>query len=447
MGEDMREAWEAWEGRTVDGKYVLQSYLGSSDHSAVFLTVAEDSQKAAIKLMPANGPDREGQLRRWEAARELSHPNLMRIFAAGRGEIDTTEFLYVVEEYAEENLGQIIPDRALTADEAREVLPPILQALQFLYGSGFVHGHVQPSNILATGNQVKLSSDNLRRLGEPSFSGEAMRAYDPPEAGRGALSPAGDVWQLGMTLVEMLTRQLPAEGAALAPMAVPQPFREIAQQCLQVEPGKRWTVAQIANRLRPAQPEMAVADSAPSSPVAGAGRTQPASRPTPARTSPSGAKREERSAKWPYAIALIAAVVLVAVLIARSKPGATSPAPTTASSQESAPVPAAASGGDPNSGRVAERVVPAISSGALRSIKGKIHIKVGVKADDAGTVTAARLETAGPSKYFAGKCLEAARGWKFQPPVKNGRPVASEWVVQFALTNRAIDDSADEVKP
>src|ERR1700687_1698479 len=167
----MSETWKQWEGRTVAGRFPLQSYLGGSDHSAVFLTfrqsAAGDSEKAAIKLISAPA-DAEKQLLRWKLAGDLNHPNVVRIFEAGRCELDDTDLLYVVEEYAEENLSQILPERALTAEEARAMLPPVLGALQFVHGKGFVHGHIHPSNILATGDQVKLSSDCLFVPGDRS---------------------------------------------------------------------------------------------------------------------------------------------------------------------------------------------------------------------------------------------------------------------------------------
>ena len=219
----MSETWKQWEGRTVDGRFPLQSYLGGSDHSAVFLTLmqsaADGSGQAAIKLISAGGDDAEKQLLRWQAARELNHPNLIRILEAGRCQLDSTDLLYVVEEYAEENLSQILPERALTAEEVRALLPPVLQALQFVHEKGFVHGHVQPSNILAVGDQVKLSSDDLDVPGERSRRAGAVSPYDPPEAATGAASTAADVWQLGMTLVEVLTQRVPVWDVARASAA------------------------------------------------------------------------------------------------------------------------------------------------------------------------------------------------------------------------------------
>src|SRR5271155_4320491 len=136
----MSETWKQWAGRTVDEKFPLQNYLGGSDHSVVFLTVAPvgvgDPEKAAIKLIPADPANAENQLLRWKATGELTHPNLIRIFATGRCELGGAEFLYVVMEYAEENLSQILPERALTPEESRGLLPPVLRALQWVHEKG-----------------------------------------------------------------------------------------------------------------------------------------------------------------------------------------------------------------------------------------------------------------------------------------------------------------------
>src|ERR1700688_1442034 len=102
----MSEAWKKWEGRTVDGRFPLQRYLGGSGHSAGFLPVAQprgsDSEKAAINLISAGSGDANHQFLRWKAATELTHPHMIRIFEAGRGELDGTELLYVVMEIVED---------------------------------------------------------------------------------------------------------------------------------------------------------------------------------------------------------------------------------------------------------------------------------------------------------------------------------------------------------
>ena len=158
----MSEAWKTWEGQAVDG-FPLRQYLGGSDHSAVYLTQLNSSgeQKAAIKFIPADA-SAYAQLAKWRVAGELTHPHLLQLIRVGRCELANTNFLYVVMEYAEENLAEILPQRSLQPDEARQVLESALDALTYLHAQGLAHTRIKPGNILAAGDQLKLSSDTLR---------------------------------------------------------------------------------------------------------------------------------------------------------------------------------------------------------------------------------------------------------------------------------------------
>ncbi|MGD0793031.1 MAG: TonB family protein [Terriglobales bacterium] len=468
----MSETGKQWEGRTVDGRFPLQSYLGGSDHSAVFLTQggAGDSKKAAIKLIPVDPAGAEKQLLQWKSARDLNHPNLIRIFEAGRCELDGTERLYVVMEYAEEDLSQILPERALTAEEARGMLPPVLRALQSVHDKGFVHGHIQPSNILAIGDQVKLSSDALGVPGERGA--RATGAYDPPEAATGAVSTAADVWQLAMTLIEVLTQHLPVWDRARpsppeVPAAVPEPFREIAGHCLRVDAGKRWTVAEIGDRLGAERQGSERVESA---------RPVPTSAQTEAQTekmasAPAISGPQKASAKWRYVLGLAAVVAVVFFLIARPKPanppaeiqstqaqqGAAAEGSQSAQAPaqpEPKPSPAApgeaggeeeASANADESG-VVRRVMPQVSPSARRTIQGKIKVRVKVEVDAGGNVAKAELESAGPSKYFSRVALEAARGWKFSPAQTGEQSGEREWKLQFAFSRARTEVSAVRAK-
>ena len=129
----MTEAWSGWVGHVVNGEFCLQKYLGGSEQSAVFLTEqpGRGLLPAAIKLVPADA-NAEIWLSRWQRAQELSHPNLIRIFDLGRCEVSGNDVLFLVMEYAEENLSQIVPERPLTAEETSEMLwPPWMPWLTF----------------------------------------------------------------------------------------------------------------------------------------------------------------------------------------------------------------------------------------------------------------------------------------------------------------------------
>jgi TonB family protein len=483
----MNETWRRWEGQIINGEFPLQSYLGGSNQSAVFLTqrAAGEPHKAAIKIIAADPLSSESQLIRWRQAAKLVHPNLIRIFEAGGCELEGTPLLYVVMEHAEEDLSQILPQRALAPAEVQEMLSPVLRALAYIHGNGLVHGHVKPSNIMATGDQVKVSSDTLAEPGEAGLRESATGAYDPPEAERGMLSAASDVWSLGMTLVEVLTQHLPVWDRAqqkppALPAGIPEPFLEIAGHCLEVDPQQRCTVAEIAGRLE------------------AVGR-QPA-RPATGRPVVSGStlfRAKKKPETWPYILALAAAAVIAVILLAGSKMcNPPSPAPAvqgqeakpggdvpkqsrlaqepkasplkpakgsspqrTSQSQGSSPTPASpamespvsasappkAAGAGPGTnentpagpvvkGAVVTQVVPQVSPRSRSTIQGTVRVRVKVKVDASGKVVAATLDSPGPSKYFARIALEAAQGWKFAPAQVRGQAVASEWILRFGFS-------------
>ncbi len=263
----MREPWKTWEGRVVHKQFRLEDYLGGSATAGVFATqYGPDSQKAAIKLIPTGTWDNarsEAELARLQSACELAHPHLVRILQAGRTTVDDTELLYVVMEHADEDLSQILPSRALSEGEVREMMPPMLEALAYLHGKELVHGRLKPANVMAVGDQLKLSSDGIRASG--AWSPAEISEFDAPELSRGEISAAADVWALGMLLVTALAQRAPASDVPgeepILPENLPAPFHEIARNCLRRDPRERWGLAEIAARADAVVP--VVVDNAP----------------------------------------------------------------------------------------------------------------------------------------------------------------------------------------
>ncbi|MFZ3212786.1 MAG: protein kinase [Terriglobales bacterium] len=426
----MSEAWKQWEGQTVNGKFRLRQYLGGSDHSAVFLTELGEQgpRRAAIKLISAHPENAELQLSRWDLAAKLSHPHLMRLFQTGSCQLAKTSLLYLVMEYAEETLSQILRHRPLTPAEAQDMLLPVLDVLAYVHGKGFVHGHMRPANIMAVDDQLKISSDGLCRVAELSGGLGNPNIYDPPETASGVISPAADIWSLGITVVEVLTQRVPVweqpkQAEPVLPETLPALFREIAHHCLRRDPQRRWTVADIAARLQTTPPVP---------------HEQVTTRPP------------KRFPKWRYVVPSAAAGLALAALLVAPRLLKRHPevhrAPSSAFEsrvqQEPVQGPGTPETGQPDEvaktptdglvqGAVVSKVLPDVPQSARDTIRGTVRVGVRVAVDPSGNVVGATFDSPGPSKYFADLALQAARGWKFATTRVGGRNISSEWILRF----------------
>lgn len=475
----------AWIGRLVDGRFPLREFLGGSDASAVFLTElpGDGPQKAAIKIVPAEGDEADKRLGAWALARAFSHPNLMRVIHSGSCILEGTRSVYVVTECADEVLSEIIPARPLSPDETRQMLAPVLDVLGWLHGSGFVHGHIKPSNIFVVGDEIKLSADGLLAAGATRPSSGPLTIYDAPEIRTSPLAPAVDVWSLGITLVETLTQQQPSwdrttNTEPVVPAALPQPFADIARGCLRPIPTYRMPLSEAVNRLE-ASCTPKVDEPKPREPV-----------PEPATPEPLRAHtrtfepEEERKRVGVIPIVAVLTVVLVIIAVfyfrgsgkstptsAQAPPAATSapkaqpdapppqadakPSPQTAAPATTHPAPAqpseplAGSGpaGSGPAGSVTQRVMPQVLASAQSTIHGTVKLAVRVTVDPSGKVTDASLASPGPSRYFDRVALEASRNWQFSPPRSAGQPAPSTWVLHYQFRRDSIDCTPQQVAP
>ncbi|MGB2628022.1 MAG: TonB family protein [Candidatus Acidiferrum sp.] len=253
--------WKECEGQYVDNRFPLRQFLNSTRHSAVFLTEIGEprAQKAVIKFISADIPAPDEQLAVWNEATHLDHPNILRVLGSGRTQIAGLDILYIVMEYAAEDLSRLLTKRALTATEVQDLLKSLLQPLTYLHRKGLAHGHIKPSNLLACDDRLELSSDTIFPSGYSRKAHRDMDIYDAPEhTGAPAVMATlpADVWSVGITLVEALTQQAPAlpydDSAELTlPTSIPAPFLEIARGCLLRTPAERWTIEEIATKLGP----------------------------------------------------------------------------------------------------------------------------------------------------------------------------------------------------
>jgi len=452
-----------WVGRTVDDRFPLLQWLGGSERGNVFLTElpGEPLQKAAIKLIPVEAGDAETDAAGWERTKALAHPHLMRLFDGGRCQIDDFQLIYSVTEYADEALSLVLPERPLTETETREMLTPVLDALSYLHEKGLVHGHLKPSNILVVNDQLKLSSDRLHVAGERGSEVSETEIHDAPEAFTGAISPAADIWGVGVLVVEALTQPPPVwqgttEKELVVPESLSQPFAGIARECLRTDAAMRCTISDIRVHLDPAaaQPKLAT------------------------RALPEGDGESEKAAATKSRVTAFVCVVLVLLVIfaamqlrmhktaapesdsQQSEPAITAPSPKPAKPTPNGGthnrikngVQNDAQGGAQSgaqsvalNGAVVERVLPEVLESARVSIRGQVNVVVRVTVDGAGNVANATIESAGPSSYFAKVSLQAAQRWRFKPRQAGGQAVSSEWLLRFKFTQSGVESVPVEV--
>jgi len=457
----MTEVWAKWEGEVINGAFPLRRFLSGSDHSGIFLTecTAQNVAAAAIKLIPADAAFAETQLSHWKMAAAAAHPRLVRLLDAGRCRLDDQPFLFVVMEYAEETLSQILPQRALTPDEVREMLLPILEALAFLHGKNLVQGELKPPNVLVVGDQLKLASDNMRPAGEPRTGIAKTLLYDPPEAENGRISAAGDMWALGITLVEALIQRTPewpqerSEPLAL-PAGLPEKLGDTIRSCLNRNPADRPTAAGLVAEFNPPPQEPVVSiqerQFVPAVPAVPAVPVAPVAPVVPV-------------------VAVVAVVAVLILVVAvwgglrmlhrhRDSPPPAAPPEVSvpASAANPAPPPAPASHPvsrplqppAPSSAdavpSVLHQEIPDVPQSASGTIQGRLTVAVRVTVDSGGNVVDETLKIPGPSKYFTRLASAAARKWKFAPAADPG---SREWLVWFEFTRGGTTARAANPKP
>jgi TonB family protein len=494
--------WKQWEGQAVDGRFPLRRYLGGYEHTGVFLTHRGKAQaeNATIKLVLADAnPDfAEMQLSRWAILTRLSHPRLIQVFEAGRCRLGEHQMLFVVTEYGDESLSQVLPYRPLTQAEARDLLSPVVEGLAHLHSMGLAHGRLKPANIMAVNEEVKLACDGACPMGQAVFAQPSV--YDAPEVTPNGTSAAADVWSLGATLVEGLTQQLPVNDGAgdpLLPEQLPSAFSNIARRCLRRTPQSRWSLPELARELRPAPPpeapmsispelRSALSVQAPEAPglrryVAPAViatlvavllffgiRSLTHRAPAPATESPAAASAPAPTPQSPAEtqpgqanpnVAPTPETAQVPPAQAETKaPGvadqqANTPAkvPDSSDSAPATSLPSTAAdqptGAAVAHGRVARQVLPEASRRALATIWGTVRVSVKAHVDASGHVTSAAFDSPGPSRYFSDLTLQAAKQWTFNPPETNGQTVPSEWLLHFRFTKGGATVVPEQITP
>jgi eukaryotic-like serine/threonine-protein kinase len=251
-------------GTVLNGRYRLESKIGSGGMSTVYLALDETLERqVAIKVLHREMSDQPDQLERFRresrAVAQLSHPNVVAVIDAG----DDAGHPYIVFEYVE---GETLKERIdrlgrLPLDEAAAYSIEIGRGLQAAHMAGMVHRDVKPQNVLIDpegrakvtdfGIALQQESDGLTKTGRVLGTTD----YVSPEQAMGReVDARSDIYSLGILLYEMLIGDVPFKAETLVGVAmkhVNDPMPDIQQR----RPGASAAIAAVVERSTQKEPK------------------------------------------------------------------------------------------------------------------------------------------------------------------------------------------------
>jgi eukaryotic-like serine/threonine-protein kinase len=325
-------------GDLIADRYELEELVGTGGMSTVFRAYDRQlERRVAIKILHEHYADDPEYLERFRrearAVARLSHPNIVTVIDRG----DDGGRQYIVFEYVEgENLKElVVRSGRLPVRRALELALDVAGGLAFAHDHGLVHRDVKPQNVLLSREgEVKVTDFGIARslhmehgvtqTGTVLGTGEYLA---PEQASGKQVSPATDVYSLGVVLWELLAGDVPFVGenfVAVALRHVNEPAPSLRERrpdvtprleaavdrALAKDPGRRFpSMAAFAKELRACLAE-ADGDAVPP-PQDDLGATlvtRPA--PQPARL------RRRRSRRRPLGWAMLALVAAGAAFVA-----------------------------------------------------------------------------------------------------------------------------------
>jgi len=286
-------------GRLGD-RFVLVRELGSGGMSRVFLGRDEVLDRpVAVKIVEPDPEDPEIGLRfqrEGRAAARLSHPNIVRVFDAGEGELEGRVVSYIVMEYVPcGDLNDLMSRNGpLPETMLLRVGADVASGLTHAHERGIIHRDVKPHNILLDGRgSPKLADFGIARALDGTTSHNhagsylGTAAYSSPEQLRGErVTPKSDVYSFGATLYHAAVGEQPFSGNSIEVanqhiLKVPAPPRErgapigerletLILGCLAKQPSGRPDAARLRDSLlQNAAPEVGAALAGPAGRASG----------------------------------------------------------------------------------------------------------------------------------------------------------------------------------
>jgi serine/threonine protein kinase len=256
-------------GEVISPGYEVIAHLHRSNNFDVYDAWSEERTSRCIAKTPipdlledqslARGLFREGRL-----LKKLTHPNIVRVYET----IREPRPALVLETLSGATLAYLIdtaPRRLALKDIAHLGLH-LCSAVQYLHRHGILHLDLKPSNIVSECQRAKIIDLSIARPPGRGKKHAGTRNYMAPEQARGDyISPATDVWGIGAVLFEAVTGELPFDAPeededryeqlerraepVRSYRRVPAAFNSLVGSCLEPDPARRPTVAELARAL------------------------------------------------------------------------------------------------------------------------------------------------------------------------------------------------------
>lgn len=275
------------------GRYRIVEFLGRGGMGDTYSARDEDLDRlVAVKLLrrpaaPAEEVGAEQFIREARAASALSHPNIITVYEVVRAEQGAAIVMELVDGVT---LRDLCGTTTTPLVRVLEIGEQVAVALSAAHAAGLVHRDVKPENIMVRadgyvkvldfGLAQRLDADSVSHPGLPAGT---FRYMAPEQASGEKLTPAADVFSLGLVLFELasgvhpfpgktpletmvgISRSEPAQLSSVA-QGVPAELSALIARMLAKAPTARPSAAVVAERLG------AIRRGQPVAPVAGGPR-------------------------------------------------------------------------------------------------------------------------------------------------------------------------------
>jgi eukaryotic-like serine/threonine-protein kinase len=343
--------------RLLGGRYELDGVVGRGGMAEVYRArdIRLDRIVGVKTLREDLARDQTFQARfRREAqsAASLNHPSIVAVYDTGEDMIGPTPVPYIVMEYVDgRTLRDLLrDDRRLLPERALEITDGVLRALDYSHRNGIVHRDIKPGNVMLTrAGDVKVMDFGIARAVSDAQATMTQTAqvigtaqYLSPEQARGERVDArSDLYSTGCLLYELLTGRPPFTGDSPVAIAyqhvrenpippsrvdpeIPPWADSIVLKAMAKDPGDRYQSAgEMRNDIQRALQGMPVAAPTRLDAYQGTRRmgqsTQMAGRTSGIPPYDYGPEEEppDRGGrkKWPWIVAVVVALLLIAGLI------------------------------------------------------------------------------------------------------------------------------------